>query len=169
MMAGRVALFFRRPPVRLDVPEVLVDRPLMHLGGALVRDGGLIVAISVAAVRLLVPLVGVLGAGVRKLDVFGGDGLAGGQGFRPALELLRALGRFVTRRATHAQTVDPFSVKSWVDAGRRGRMRRNGKAFGIADPRIVTEAEAAAHVSPKARPIFARLPFEDAALLTKTG
>jgi deazaflavin-dependent oxidoreductase (nitroreductase family) len=50
-----------------------------------------------------------------------------------------------------------------------GRMRRNGKTFGIADPQVVTKAEAAAHVTPRARPIFSRLPFEQVLLLTKTG
>lgn len=58
-------------------------------------------------------------------------------------------------------------LKNLTAAG-GGRMRRNGKSFGIADPRVVTKAEAAEHVSGGARPIFARLPFEDAVLLTKT-
>ncbi len=58
-------------------------------------------------------------------------------------------------------------LKNLTAAG-GGRMRRNGKDFGIADPRVVTKAEAADHVSAGARPIFARLPFEDAVLLTKT-
>lgn len=59
-------------------------------------------------------------------------------------------------------------LKNLTAAG-GGRMRRNGKTFGIADPRVVTKAEAAAHVSPGARRVFARLPFDDALLLTKTG
>jgi deazaflavin-dependent oxidoreductase (nitroreductase family) len=50
-----------------------------------------------------------------------------------------------------------------------GQMRRNGKSFGISDPRVVTTAEAATHVSRRVRPIFARMPFEQAVLLTKTG
>lgn len=49
-----------------------------------------------------------------------------------------------------------------------GRMRRNGKSFAVADPQVVTKAEAATHVSTRARPIFARLPFEEAVLLSKT-
>ncbi|OBH84231.1 MULTISPECIES: nitroreductase family deazaflavin-dependent oxidoreductase [unclassified Mycobacterium] len=49
-----------------------------------------------------------------------------------------------------------------------GRMRRNGKSFGIANPQVVTKAEAAGHVKPRARAVFARLPFEDAVLLTTT-
>jgi hypothetical protein len=47
-------------------------------------------------------------------------------------------------------------------------MRRNGKSFSISDPQVVTKAEAAPHVTPGGRPIFARLPFEQAVLLTKT-
>jgi hypothetical protein len=48
-------------------------------------------------------------------------------------------------------------------------MRRNGKDFGIADPHVVTKAQAAPHVTGRARAIFARLPFEQAVLLTKTA
>ncbi|MGZ4577461.1 MAG: nitroreductase family deazaflavin-dependent oxidoreductase, partial [Mycobacterium sp.] len=54
-----------------------------------------------------------------------------------------------------------------LTAARGGRMRRNGRSFGIADPHVVTKAEAAAQVNPGMRTIFARLPFEDAVLLTK--
>ncbi|OBG92296.1 peptidase [Mycobacterium sp. E3251] len=57
-------------------------------------------------------------------------------------------------------------LKNLTAAG-GGRMRRNGKGFGIADPRVVTKAEAAEHVT-RGRTVFARLPFEDAVLLTKT-
>jgi deazaflavin-dependent oxidoreductase (nitroreductase family) len=57
-------------------------------------------------------------------------------------------------------------LKNLTGAG-GGRMRRNGKSFGIADPRVATKAEAAPYVT-RGRPIFARLPFEQAVLLTKT-
>ncbi len=50
-----------------------------------------------------------------------------------------------------------------------GRMRHNGKTFGIADPQVVSKAEAATHVTSRVRRVFARLPFEQAVLLTKTG
>ena len=59
-------------------------------------------------------------------------------------------------------------LKNLTAAG-GGRMRRNGKSFGISDPRVVTKAEAATYVTGGARPIFGRLPFEHAVLLTKTG
>lgn len=56
-----------------------------------------------------------------------------------------------------------------ITAAGGGRMRRNGKSFGISDPQVVTKAEAAAHVTRRGRPIFARLPFEQAVLLTRTS
>ncbi len=56
-----------------------------------------------------------------------------------------------------------------ITAANGGRMRRYGKTFGLTDPRVVSKAEAAEHVTRKWRPIFARAPFEQAVLLTKTG
>jgi hypothetical protein len=50
-----------------------------------------------------------------------------------------------------------------------GRIERYGKSFGVTDPQVVSKAEAATHVTRGWRPIFARLPFEQAVLLTKTG
>jgi deazaflavin-dependent oxidoreductase (nitroreductase family) len=59
-------------------------------------------------------------------------------------------------------------LKNLIAAG-GGRIRRSGKSFAVANPRVVTKAEAAAHVAGGARPVFSRLPFEQAVLLTKTG
>jgi deazaflavin-dependent oxidoreductase (nitroreductase family) len=59
-------------------------------------------------------------------------------------------------------------LKNLVAAG-GGRIRRYGKTFEVTGPRVVTKAEAATHVSRGARPIFSRLPFEQAVLLTKAG
>ena len=56
-----------------------------------------------------------------------------------------------------------------ITAANGGRMRRYGKTFGVTDPRVVSRAEAAAHVTRGWRPLFARLPFEQAVLLTKTA
>ena len=56
-----------------------------------------------------------------------------------------------------------------ITAAHGGRMRRYGKTFGLTDPRVVSKAEAAEHVTRKWRPVFARAPFEQAVLLTKTG
>ena len=59
-------------------------------------------------------------------------------------------------------------LKNLTAAG-GGRMRRNGKSFGIADPKVVTTAEAAEHVTAGARPVVARLPFEQSVLLIRTA
>jgi len=48
-----------------------------------------------------------------------------------------------------------------------GRMRRYGKTFGIAEPRVVSKGEAATHVV-RGAGVFARLPFEQAVLFTRT-
>jgi hypothetical protein len=56
-----------------------------------------------------------------------------------------------------------------LKAAGKGRMRCYGKTIGVTDPRVVTRAEAAQHVSKGWRPIIARVPFEQAVLLTKAG
>ena len=56
-----------------------------------------------------------------------------------------------------------------LKAAGTGRMRRHGKSIGVADPRVVTRAEAAQNVSKGWRPIISRVPFEQAVLLTRTG
>jgi hypothetical protein len=56
-----------------------------------------------------------------------------------------------------------------LNAAGRGQMRRHGKTFSVTNPQTVTKAEAASHISGAARRVFARLPFEQAVLLTKTG
>jgi deazaflavin-dependent oxidoreductase (nitroreductase family) len=58
-------------------------------------------------------------------------------------------------------------LKNLTAAG-GGRMTRKGKNFGIADPQVVSKAEAATHVTSGQR-AFARTPFEQVVLLTKTG
>lgn len=59
-------------------------------------------------------------------------------------------------------------LKNLTAAG-GGRLRTRAKTVGIADPRVVSKAEAAAHVSRGVRRVFARLPFEQAVLLTVTS
>jgi deazaflavin-dependent oxidoreductase (nitroreductase family) len=49
-----------------------------------------------------------------------------------------------------------------------GRIQHFGEAFDIAEPQVVSKAEAVTHVVRGAR-VFARQPFEQAVLLTKTG
>jgi deazaflavin-dependent oxidoreductase (nitroreductase family) len=58
-------------------------------------------------------------------------------------------------------------LKNLTAAG-GGRMRRRGKTFRIADPHVVPKTEAAPHVVRGWRPVFARLPFEQAVLFTTT-
>jgi hypothetical protein len=47
-------------------------------------------------------------------------------------------------------------------------MRHRGKTIELTDPRVMPKAEAAPAVKGLWRPIFARLPFEQAVLLTRT-
>ena len=59
-------------------------------------------------------------------------------------------------------------LKNVVAAG-GGRMRRYGKTLELTDPRVMPKAEAAPAVKGLWRPIFARLPFEQAVLFTRTS
>ncbi len=54
-----------------------------------------------------------------------------------------------------------------ITASGGGRLRRYGKTFTVTEPRVVSKAEAVPHVRAGWRPVFARLPFEQAVLLTK--
>ena len=56
-----------------------------------------------------------------------------------------------------------------ITAAGGGTMRRHGKTIGVTEPRVVSKAEAAEHVNPRTRRVFARLPFEQAVLLTRQG
>jgi deazaflavin-dependent oxidoreductase (nitroreductase family) len=55
-----------------------------------------------------------------------------------------------------------------ITAAGGGRMQRHGKSFGVTNPQVVSKAEAATHVTRGWRPIFARVPFEQAVLLNRT-
>lgn len=57
-------------------------------------------------------------------------------------------------------------LKNVVSAG-DARMRRHGRTIDLTDPRIVTKTEAAQHVTGLAKPVFGRLPFEQAVLLRR--
>lgn len=106
-------------------------------------------------------------------------------GWAPTFGILKHVGR---RSGASYRT--PLSVFSTVEDGRPGvailltygpnrdwlknitaagqcRMRRYGRTFTLTDPRVVTKAEAAAHVSGFASKVFARLPFDNAVLLTR--
>ena len=49
-----------------------------------------------------------------------------------------------------------------------GQMRRNGKTFGITNPRVVSRDEAAQYIDGRWGRVFARLPFEQAVLFDRT-
>lgn len=57
-------------------------------------------------------------------------------------------------------------LKNLTAAG-GGRLRRHGRTFAVSDPRVMTKAEAAAHVTGWGRLVFPRLPFENAVLLKR--
>jgi deazaflavin-dependent oxidoreductase (nitroreductase family) len=54
-----------------------------------------------------------------------------------------------------------------VQAAGGATMRRYGRTLHLADPQVVTKAEAAAHVTGFGRKVFGRLPFEQAVLLKR--
>jgi deazaflavin-dependent oxidoreductase (nitroreductase family) len=56
-----------------------------------------------------------------------------------------------------------------ITATGQARMRHRGKTFQLTDPRVMAKAEAAHAVKGLWRPIFARLPFEQAVLLKRAA
>ena len=54
-----------------------------------------------------------------------------------------------------------------ITAARGGRLKRYGKTIELTDPRVMSKEEAAQSVTGFWRPIFARLPFEQAVLLRR--
>jgi deazaflavin-dependent oxidoreductase (nitroreductase family) len=54
-----------------------------------------------------------------------------------------------------------------ITAAGGARLRRYGKTLELTEPRVVPKAEAAPSVKGLWRPIFARLPFEQAVLLKR--
>ncbi|MGV0850475.1 nitroreductase family deazaflavin-dependent oxidoreductase [Mycolicibacterium phlei] len=54
-----------------------------------------------------------------------------------------------------------------VTAAGGGRLTRYGRTFDIRDPRVMPKAQAAPEVTGWMRPLFKRLPFEQAVLFTR--
>jgi deazaflavin-dependent oxidoreductase (nitroreductase family) len=54
-----------------------------------------------------------------------------------------------------------------VTAAGAGRIKRYGKTFSVHDPRVMPKAEAFPAVKGWMRPLFARMPVEQAVLLTR--
>jgi hypothetical protein len=94
---GGLALPFGRASVRVDVAEALGDREFLNFGGTFMGGAGFVMAVPVALMRPLVALMRTLGGLGGALDVFLGDGLAGGQVRAAALQLLGAPRGFLTR------------------------------------------------------------------------
>jgi deazaflavin-dependent oxidoreductase (nitroreductase family) len=59
-------------------------------------------------------------------------------------------------------------LKNIIAAG-GGSMRRYGKTFQLTNPRVMPKAEAAPAVKGWMRPLFARMPVEQAVVLTRAG
>lgn len=54
-----------------------------------------------------------------------------------------------------------------ITAAGSAEIRRHGKTIRLVDPRVVSKAEAAPHVTGPMRRVFPRLPFEQAVLLQR--
>jgi deazaflavin-dependent oxidoreductase (nitroreductase family) len=54
-----------------------------------------------------------------------------------------------------------------ITAAGGGRMQRHGQTFEVADPHVVTKAEAAEQVTGPTRKVFTRLPFDNGAVLLR--
>jgi deazaflavin-dependent oxidoreductase (nitroreductase family) len=102
-------------------------------------------------------------------------------GYVPAFAILEHVGRKSGR--TFHTPLNVFSTdegvaillsygpdRDWlqnITAAGGGRLKRYGTTFAVADPRVMTKAEAASHVTGWWRPVFARIPFEQAVLLRR--
>lgn len=102
-------------------------------------------------------------------------------GWTPAMGILEHEGRKSGKR--YRTPLNVFSTDSGVailltygpdrdwlknlTAAGGGRLQRYGKTFTVSDPRVMTKAEAASHVTGFARFVFARLPFENAVLMRR--
>src|ERR1700750_943906 len=104
-----------------------------------------------------------------------------GGGYVPSFAILEHVGRKSGR--TFRTPLNVFSTdegvaillsygpdRDWlknITAAGGGRLKRYGTTIAVADPRVMTKAEAAAHVTGWWRPVFARIPFEQAVLLRR--
>ncbi len=102
-------------------------------------------------------------------------------GWAPSFGILEHVGRKSGKRYRTPLTVFPTADgvailltygrnRDWLKnivAADRARIQRNGRTFGVTDPRVMSRAQAAEFVTPRWRPLFARLPFDEAVLLTR--
>ena len=102
-------------------------------------------------------------------------------GFIPTMGILEHVGRRSGKRYRTPLTVfttdDGIAIlltygpnRDWlknITVAGGGRLKRYGRTFAVRNPRRVTKAEAAPHVSAAWRPLFTMLPFDEAVLLTR--
>ncbi|BBZ20612.1 peptidase [Mycolicibacterium gadium] len=102
-------------------------------------------------------------------------------GWAPTMGILEHVGRKSGKRyrtpLTVFSTEDGVAIlltygpdRDWlknITAAGSGRMRRYGRNFEVRDPLVVPKAQAAPSVTGLGRLVFARLPFEQAVLLTR--
>lgn len=100
-------------------------------------------------------------------------------GYIPMFGILEHVGRKSGRRFRTPvgvfSTDDGVSIlltyganRDWlknITAAGGGRLKRYGRTFVVSDPRVVTKSEAAAEVTGWSKPLFTRIPAEQAVLL----
>jgi deazaflavin-dependent oxidoreductase (nitroreductase family) len=104
-------------------------------------------------------------------------------GWAPTFGILEHVGRKSGKRYRTPLTVfstdDGVAIlltygpnRDWlknVTAAGGGRMKRHGKTFELRDPRVMPKEQAAPSVTGLFGRVFARLPFDQAVLLTRVG
>lgn len=102
-------------------------------------------------------------------------------GFAPTFGILEHVGRKSGKTfrtpLTVFSTTDGVAIlltygpdRDWlknITAAGGGRIKRHGRTFEVTDPRLVSKAEAAQHVTGVARWLFPRLPFDNGAVLLR--
>jgi len=102
-------------------------------------------------------------------------------GFAPSFGILEHVGRKsgrvyrtpLTVFNTHEGVAILLSYgpdRDWlknITAAGGGRLKRHGRTFAVTDPRVVTRAEAAPHITGLGRFAFPHIPFEYAVLLRR--
>ena len=102
-------------------------------------------------------------------------------GYIPAFAILEHVGRKSGKAYRTPLNVFPtddgFAIlltygpnRDWlknITAAGEAKLEHRGRTFQLADPRVVTKAEAATHVTGFGRVAFGRLPFDQAVLLKR--
>ena len=103
-------------------------------------------------------------------------------GWAPTMGILEHVGRKSGKRFRTPLTVfstgDGVAIlltygpdRDWlknITASGGGSIRRYGRTFQVSDPRVMSKAEAAPQVTGLMKPVFARLPFDQAVLLRRS-